>query len=222
VPRRLGSRLLIEGFVIAAVAVVLGVLDHTGTVDLSSVEKIIAIFGTWALVVLADWATTRERPTVVTPVVLPPAPTEPFAAVAAGVPAPVVVPEPEPVWEPEPEPEPEAEPEPEPEAEPEPEPEAESEPEPELESEPEPEPEPRWEPEPAVPIIADEGPREWNLWELERLVSERQGHDRTQDEEWAFLLMYLREFANPAGALPVDFDELVRDSFSDLIASAGR
>ena len=41
---------------------VLGVLDHTGTLDLSSVQKIVAIFGTWALVVVADWATTRERP----------------------------------------------------------------------------------------------------------------------------------------------------------------
>jgi hypothetical protein len=34
--------------------------------------------------------------------------------------------------------------------------------------------------------------------------------------------MYLRDFANPDGALPVDFDALVRDSFSDLIAPAGR
>jgi outer membrane biosynthesis protein TonB len=204
VPRRLGSRLLIEGFVIAAVAVILGVLDHTGAIDLSSAEKIVAIFGTWALVVLADWATTRERTSSIPPAVQPPAPPEPMVAVAAGVPAPVVVPEPKPVPEPEPEPEPETEPEPEPE--------------PEAETEPEPEPEP----EPAVPIAAYAGPREWNLWELERLASERQGHDPTRDEEWAFLLMYLREFANPAGALPVDFDALVRDSFSDLIASAER
>ena len=32
--------------------------------------------------------------------------------------------------------------------------------------------------------------------------------------------MYLREFANADGALPVDFDALVRDSFGDLIGVA--
>ena len=85
---------------IAAVAVVLGVLDHTGTVDLSSLQKILAIFGTWALVVLADWATTRERP-IAAPAEQPAAPVEPLEAVAAGVPAPVVMaPEPEPEAEP--------------------------------------------------------------------------------------------------------------------------
>ncbi len=95
-PRRLGSRLLIEAFVIAAVAAVLGVLDHTGTVELSSLQKILAIFGTWALVVLADWASTRERQADTAPVVQPPEAAEPFASVAASVPAHfLVVPGPE-------------------------------------------------------------------------------------------------------------------------------
>ena len=70
-----------------------------------------------------------------------------------------------------------------------------------------------------IAIAFDHAPREWNVWELERLANERQGEDPTRDEEWAFLLLYLRDFANPDGALSVDFDALVRDSFGDLIAS---
>jgi outer membrane biosynthesis protein TonB len=207
--------------VIAAVAVVLGVLDHQGTVDLSSAEKIAAIFGAWFLVVVADWATTRDRgdarvagaaaaPVEAAPVV------ESIAPVAAGVPGPV---EPIAFVEPEPEPEPDPEPEPHPERDPDPEPE----PEPQPDPEPQPEPEPPVEPEPVAAASAtNDAPREWNLWELERLAGERAGENPTRDEEWAFLLMYLRDFANPDGVLPVDFDALVRDSFGDLIAYARR
>jgi hypothetical protein len=90
--------------------------------------------------------------------------------------------------------------------------------------EPEPEPVPGLESVPesmlVVAIYDEDDGREWNLWELERLANERQGEDPARDEEWAFLLMYLRDFANPDGALPVDFDTLVQDSFSDLIALA--
>ena len=32
--------------------------------------------------------------------------------------------------------------------------------------------------------------------------------------------MYLRDFANPDGVLPRNFDGLVRESFGDLIAGA--
>ena len=60
-PRRLGSRLLVEAVVIAAVAVILGVLDHTGAIDLSATQQIAAILGASALVVLAGWAAMRER-----------------------------------------------------------------------------------------------------------------------------------------------------------------
>jgi hypothetical protein len=60
-------------------------------------------------------------------------------------------------------------------------------------------------------------PREWNLWDLERLTREAAGSDALIDEERTFLLMYLREFAASDGALPVDFDGLVRDSFGELV-----
>lgn len=162
---------------------------------------------------------------------IPPVPTEPM---------------PEPVPEPPPQPEPDTEAEPEPETEPESEPEPQ--PEPELEPEPEPQPEPEPEPEPPalellpepeaedVPVAetADEEvgeeekvvtlpvaqiPREWNVWELERLARESGGADVARDEERAYLLVYLREFASPEGTLPTDFDDLVRESFGDLLGA---
>jgi hypothetical protein len=85
---------------------------------------------------------------------------------------------------------------------------------------PEPDPEPEPEPEPE-PVVADlsvsEEPREWNLWELERIVRENATDDVAKNEERAYLLMYLREFAGPDGTLPADFDPLVRDAFGDLL-----
>ena len=61
------------------------------------------------------------------------------------------------------------------------------------------------------------GRQQWNLWELERLARDRAGDDPARDEEWGYLLVYLREFANPDGLLAPDFDGLVRESFADLI-----
>lgn len=103
---------------------------------------------------------------------------------------------------------------------------------PEADPEPEPEPAPVAprvlqpvpdpEPEPApvvVSIGAGASPREWNLWDLERLSREHAGHDDVRDEERSFLLMYLRDFAGPDGLLPIDFDGLVRDSFGDLVGA---
>jgi outer membrane biosynthesis protein TonB len=123
--------------------------------------------------------------------------------------------------DPEPEPpaasEPEPPPEPEPEVEPEPEPVRVLQPVPEPEPEPESEPEPEPEPVTVVPIGVSAAPRQWNLWELERLTREASGGDSTVDEERSFLLMYLREFAGPDGELPIDFDALVRDSFGVLV-----
>ncbi len=144
--------------------------------------------------------------------------------------------------EPEPEPEPEAdEPEPLPTAEPqpaepqpvpeEPEPEPEREPEPDPEPvaapqlvavpepDPEPEPEPEPEPAPVATLLLPTQPREWNLWELERLTRERAGGDEARDVEWGYLVVYLREFARPDGTLPAEFDDLVRESFGDLLAT---
>jgi hypothetical protein len=126
---------------------------------------------------------------------------------------PVPVPEPEP---PAPEPAPPA-PEPRP---PTPEP---GEPPPQLRSVPPPEPEPEAapEPEPIVRLPLDGAePREWNIWELERLAHEAEGRDPAHDEELVFLLLELRQFANADGQLPVDFDPVVRESFGELIYAA--
>jgi outer membrane biosynthesis protein TonB len=123
--------------------------------------------------------------------------------------------------EPEPEPEPvavpaavEAAPEPEP---------------PRLVSVPEPEPvpvhvpaiepEPEPEPMPAAAVIRIGGPRQWNVWDLERVAREHAGGDPVADEERTFLLMYLRDFAGADGLLPADFDDLVRQSFGGLVAN---
>ena len=82
----------------------------------------------------------------------------------------------------------------------------------------EPELEPEPEPEPAVAYLPiGEAPREWNLWELERVARDNVSDDVAKNEERAYLLMYLREFAGPDGNLPADFDGLVRDSFGDLL-----
>jgi hypothetical protein len=55
----------------------------------------------------------------------------------------------------------------------------------------------------------------WNVWNLERVVRER----ASTNDELNFLLLYLRDYANPAGMLPPDFDALVRESFGDLLAA---
>jgi hypothetical protein len=83
---------------------------------------------------------------------------------------------------------------------------------------PPPEPEPEPEPEPAVAYIpTNDTPREWNLWELERVARDNTSDDIAKNEERAYLLMYLREFAGPDGTLPADFDGLVRDALGDLV-----
>jgi hypothetical protein len=131
---------------------------------------------------------------------------------------------PTPLPEPEPAPEP-APPAPEPEP-PTPEPGA---PPPQLRSVPSPEPVPPPEPEPVreevpepVAYLPRDGgePREWNIWELERLAREGEGRDPGRDQELAFLLLELRQFANADGQLPVSFDAVVRESFGELLYAA--
>ena len=100
---------------------------------------------------------------------------------------------------------------------------------PRLVSVPEPEPEPARvpaiapepEPEPisAAAVIRIGGPRQWNVWDLERVAREHAGGDPVADEERTFLLMYLRDFAGADGLLPADFDDLVRQSFGGLVAN---
>jgi hypothetical protein len=83
----------------------------------------------------------------------------------------------------------------------------------ELEREPAPEPEPEPEQEPSL------APREWNIWELQHLVRQRPDDDRR--EEWVALIASLRDFARVDGTLPGEFDQLVRDSFGELLADDG-
>jgi hypothetical protein len=93
---------------------------------------------------------------------------------------------------------------------------------PSLPPEPEPGPEPEPEPASVVAFIpANEGPREWNLWELERAARDHATDDVVRNEERSYLLMYLREFAGPDGILPTDFDGLVRDAFGDVLHTVG-
>jgi hypothetical protein len=85
-------------------------------------------------------------------------------------------------------------------------------------------PEPPRAPEPApvpskVVQFVPAGPRAWNLWELERIARERSGEDALRDEERSFMLMYLRDFASADGSLPADFDDLVRESFGDVLGA---
>lgn len=84
---------------------------------------------------------------------------------------------------------------------------------------PEPEPEPAREPAPSAVVTRIGGPRQWNVWDLERAAREHAGGDPVADEERTFLLLYLRDFAGPDGLLSVDFDELVRESFGGLVGN---
>jgi hypothetical protein len=132
---------------------------------------------------------------------------------------------PTPLPEPEPTPEP-APPAPEPSP---PTPEPGAPPPPQLRRVPSPEPVPPPEPEPVredlpepIAYLRRDGgePREWNIWELERLAREGESRDPGRDQELAFLLLELRQFANADGQLPVSFDAVVRESFGELLFTA--
>jgi hypothetical protein len=84
-------------------------------------------------------------------------------------------------------------------------------------SEPEPEPEPIPEPEAEPEPPSAEPPREWSIWDLQRLIRDRP--DDARQEEWAALVHSLRDFARADGTLPVEFDGLVRDSFGSILAA---
>jgi hypothetical protein len=62
--------------------------------------------------------------------------------------------------------------------------------------------------------VAPPRPRNWNLWDVERAL-----RDRGPDEEREYLLMYLRDDAGPDGQLPLEFDDLVRESFGELLGA---
>jgi len=225
VPRGLGLRFAVEAAFLVAVAVVAVVANFRWP------AIVIAMALAWGAVSLAEWWLSRSPQAARRPA--PREPEAPFVRRREPAPPPpapelelpqhvrVLAPPPPVERAPKPEPEPQvATPEPVPEPEPErpplvavapPPPAA---PEPVVVVPPPP-------PEPAVVSLAsrDTRPREWNLWDLERLTRERSGDDPERSEERNYLLMYLREFASPDGALPVDFDGLVRDAFGDLLAA---
>ena len=74
-----------------------------------------------------------------------------------------------------------------------------------------------------APVVTETAPppqpKEWNLWDLERRAREQAGN-APRDEEWSALFTHLRVFANADGRLPKEFDELVRESFGELIEAA--
>jgi hypothetical protein len=207
-----GSRFLIEAGFIIAVAVIAGIER------LSTWWIIAVVASAWIIVAIVEivvWArqvVARQR--------LAPALefSEPQQVPTFAAPAPVRVRAQPPV---ETRREPERLPEPEPEAKPSPQP-------PRIVAvpTPPPEPQPARDPEPEAArvvafIPANDGPREWNLWELERAARDHATDDIVRNEERSYLLMYLREFAGPDGVLPTDFDGLVRDAFGDVLHTVG-
>jgi type IV secretory pathway VirB10-like protein len=197
-----GSRFLIEAGFIIAVAVIAGIER------LSTWWIIAVVAAAWiivAIVEIALWArqvvARQPRATQEVAPILGAPPAARPAVVVRPEPPPERRPEPEPVWEP---PRIAAVPPP----------------------PPEPPPEPEFEPQPEPTRVlaftpANDAPREWNLWELERAARDHGGDDVAQAEERSYLLMYLREFAGPDGVLPADFDGLVRDAFGDVLHSVG-
>ena len=237
-PGALGPRFLIEAGFIIAVAVVAGV-ERFRTLTI-----VLVVGASWFVVAAVELTLelARRRARAQTGPARPAAPAE-------TPPQPQVTVRPSPAvrvlraeaptvarrQEPEPPPEPVVTPGPSPEPEPETAPEEAPAPEPPrpvpeqprvVAAAPPPPPPPAREPEPAsavVPLTPRRvEPREWNLWELERIVREQSGADVARDEERAFLLMYLREFASPDGLLPVDFDAVVRESFGEALDAIPR
>jgi hypothetical protein len=76
--------------------------------------------------------------------------------------------------------------------------------------------------EPAVAYLPrrDGAEREWNVWELEQIAHAQEGEDAARDEELAFLLLELRQFADADGRLSTTFDPVVRESFGELLYTA--
>ena len=62
-------------------------------------------------------------------------------------------------------------------------------------------------------------PREWNVWELERVARDEARRSPDRADELCFLLVSLRHFAEPGGQLPAEFDGLVRESFGGVLDS---
>jgi hypothetical protein len=202
-----GSRFLIEAGFIIAVAVV------AGFERLSTLWIIAVVASAWIIVAIVEIVVWGRQVVARQSRTVDPAATESkLPAVAPASPVRVRTSPPvEPRSEPEPEPPPEPRPEP-----------------PRIVVVPDRPPEPDAQPEPepdAARVVAfiqaNDGPREWNLWELERAARDHATDDVVRNEERSYLLMYLREFAGPDGVLPTDFDGLVRDAFGDVLDTVG-
>jgi type IV secretory pathway VirB10-like protein len=206
-----GSRFIVEAGFIIAVAVIAGIENLRTWWIIAVVAVALLIVAAVEIAVWARKVVAQQPQAVDEPADLEPAPTPEYTSRQ-----PVVV-RPQPSVETR-----EAEPSPEPGPEQAREPER-----PRIESvpalPPEPEPEPELEAEPEEPdrvvafLPANDSPREWNLWELERAARDHGGNDVARNEERSYLLIYLREFAGPDGTLPADFDALVRESFGDVL-----
>ncbi len=202
-----GSRFLIEAGFIIAVAVIAGIEQ------LSTWWIIAVVASAWIIVAIVEIVVWTRQVAGRQPGTVPPTPEAAYPVAAP----PALSVRVQPPVESRPEPEPSPAPSPEP-------PRIVAAPplpaEPEREEEPEPEPEPE-----AARIVAfisaSDGPREWNLWELERAARDHATDDVARNEERSYLLMYLREFAGPDGVLPTDFDGLVRDAFGDVLHTVG-
>ncbi len=60
-------------------------------------------------------------------------------------------------------------------------------------------------------------PRQWNLWDLERIARQEAAQHPERRDEWSYLFLNLRQFATADGSLPTEFDGLVRESFGGLL-----
>lgn len=216
-----GPRFVVEAIFLAVVALVAGFagLEWTAIVLVMVLAYLLVVVFDLAVSKTGAWpgkgAVSRRRERLdETSVITPPPPVDLEPRHVHVVPR-----EPDfaaqPVLERVPDPTPEPEPEPEPAPEPIP-PAAEVELV-EVEPEPDPEPEPELPRVVALPISGT--PREWNVWELERLARASSSGDVSKDEELSYLLVYLRGFATPEGTLSVDFDDLVRESFGPLLVA---
>jgi hypothetical protein len=86
-------------------------------------------------------------------------------------------------------------------------------------------PQPQAEPAAAEPAAASvvefrprtSEPRQWNLWDLERIAREELREHPERRDEWSYLFLHLREFAHADGSLPTEFDGLVRESFAGML-----
>jgi hypothetical protein len=60
-------------------------------------------------------------------------------------------------------------------------------------------------------------PRQWNLWDLERIARDEVREHPERRDEWSYLFLHLRQFAQADGSLPTEFDGLVRESFAGML-----